>query len=92
MRRLPDGVVLAVAAAAGALLLAGSAGADEPPPAGAAGWESLLGDRPAPQLGGRWIIVLGTPSLATEVTAAGGSASEEQERAWTAAAARHSGM
>ena len=68
----------------------GAAGADEAPQTGAAGWESLLGDRPAPQLGGRWIVVLGTPSLATRVAAAGGTASEEQERAWTAAARRAS--
>ncbi len=87
-RRLPDAVVLAVVASACALLLAGAAGADEAPPTGAAGWESLLGDRPAPQLGGRWIVVLGTPSLASRVEAAGGTASEEQERAWTAAAAK----
>ena len=56
-------------------------------PAGsAAGWESLLGDRPSAQLGGRWIVVLAKPSLATRVAAAGGIATEEQERAWTLAA------
>ena len=58
------------------------------PVAGAAGWESLLGDRPSAQLGGRWIVVLAKPSLATRVAAAGGVATEEQERAWTAAARR----
>ena len=61
-----------------------SGAADEP--ASAAGWESLLGDRPSAQLGGRWIVVLAKPSLATRVAAAGGVATEEQERAWTAAA------
>ena len=58
-----------------------------PARAAAAGWESLLGDRPSAQLGGRWIVVLEKPSLATRVAAAGGIATEEQERAWTAAAA-----
>ena len=56
------------------------------PEGSAAGWESLLGDRPSAQLGGRWIVVLAKPSLATRVAAAGGVATEEQERAWTAAA------
>lgn len=91
MPRLPELARLRTVGAAflgaTALLLAGgaSAAADEPS-AGAAGWESLLGDRPAPQLGGRWIVVLAKPSLATRVAAAGGVATEEQERAWTAAA------
>ena len=53
---------------------------------GCRGWESLLGDRPAAQLGGRWIVVLAKPSLATKVAAAGGTATEAQERGWTAAA------
>ena len=74
-----------------ALLLAGggsSAAVDGDPETGAAGWQSLLGDRPSPQLGGRWIVVLTKPSLATRVAAAGGVATEQQERAWTATARR----
>ena len=43
---------------------------------------------PSAQLGGRWIVVLAKPSLASRVAAAGGVATEEQERAWTAAARR----
>lgn len=78
-------VVAALLAAAALFLVAGASGADQPP-AGAAGWESLLGDRPPAQLGGRWIVVLAKPSLATRVAAAGGVATEEQERAWTVAA------
>jgi subtilisin family serine protease len=74
--------VLAVVAL---LLVAGASGADEPD-GSAAGWESLLGDRPSAQLGGRWIVVLAKPSLATHVAAAGGVATEERERGWTAAA------
>ncbi len=64
----------------------GTSGAAEQPASGAAGWESLLGDRPSAQLGGRWVVVLAKPSLATRVRAAGGVATEEQERAWTTAA------
>ena len=89
MRRLPDSILLGAAGAAAVLLLAGSAGAaEQPQPTGAAGWQSLLGDRPEPQLGGRWIVVLRVPSLATYVEAAGGAATEEQQRAWSAAATR----
>ena len=68
------------------LAVGGASSAAEQPTSGAAGWESLLGDRPSAQLGGRWIVVLAKPSLATRVRAAGGVATEEQERAWTAAA------
>ena len=99
MRRLPNiragrqhvpsprrgGIGLALLAAVALLLVAGASGADQPE-GSAAGWESLLGDRPSAQLGGRWVVVLAKPSLASRVTAAGGVATEEQERAWTAAA------
>ena len=76
----------AAVAAATLLLVGGAAGAADDPVSGAAGWESLLGDRPSPQLGGRWIVVLAKPSLASQVAAAGGVATEEQERRWTAVA------
>lgn len=77
-------IALALAAT---LLVGGAAGADDPARAtGAAGWQGLLGDRPSPQLGGRWIVVLDKLSLADRVRAAGGTATEEQERAWTKAA------
>ncbi len=88
MRRLPErpgarllGAAILVGAA---LLLSGGASGAADEPASAVGWESLLGDRPSAQLGGRWIVVLDRPSLATRVAAAGGVATEEQERAWTA--------
>ena len=74
-------------AVAAALLVSGAAGAEEPSTVtGAAGWQGLLGDRPSPQLGGRWIVVLEKRSLADRVRAAGGAATEQQERAWTKAA------
>src|SRR3954451_22517503 len=76
---------LALLAVAALLLVAGASGADQPEGT-AAGWESLLGDPPSAQLGGRWIVVLAKLSLASRVTAAGGIATEEQERGWTAAA------
>ncbi len=75
-------LVAAAALVVGMLLLAGGAsGAGEP--SGAAGWESLLGDRPTAQLGNRWIVMLDKPSLASRVAAHGGVATEEQERGWT---------
>src|SRR3954464_6101170 len=99
MRRLPSvragrrgapsrprgGIGLALLAVVALLLVAGASGADQPEGT-AAGWESLLGDRPSAQLGGRWVVVLTKPSLSSRVAAAGGVATEEQERAWTAAA------
>ncbi|MEO5634420.1 S8 family serine peptidase [Gaiella sp.] len=69
-----------------ALLGGGAAAAADESPSGAAGWKSLLGNRPTPQLGNRWIVVLDVPSLATRVAAAGGVATEEQERSWTRSA------
>jgi minor extracellular serine protease Vpr len=91
MRRPPDSrrrvAGLVLLAAVSLLLVAGASGADQPPSA-AAGWESLLGDRPSAQLGNRWVVVLAKPSLASHVALAGGVATEEQERSWTAQARR----
>jgi len=50
-----------------ALVAGGGAGAADDDTAGAAGWQGLLGSRPLPQLGGRWIVVLKAPSLAERV-------------------------
>ncbi len=74
-------VVLAVATAGGA-----SAQESTTPPSGAEGWQGLLGSRPVPQLGGRWIVVLRARSLADRVRAAGGVADEAQMKSWTATA------
>ena len=89
LRLLPDTPLagLAVLGVLALLLVSGASGADGPV-GGAAGWESLLGDRPSAQLGGRWIVMLAKPSLATRVAAAKGVATEEQERSWTAEARR----
>ena len=86
MRLRPE-VVAALAVAFALLLVAGAGGAAEPT-TGAAGWESLLGDRPTAQLGNRWVVVLAKPSLASHVLAVGGHATEERERGWTAQARR----
>lgn len=81
-RRALSAALLLVAVAA-----AGAAGAAEDGPAsGASGWQGLLGDRPEPQLGGRWIVVLRGPSLAERIQRAGG-ADERQAKAWTRAIA-----
>jgi subtilisin family serine protease len=69
-----------------ALALGGAAGGADAPSVGAAGWQGLLGSRPDPQLGGRWIVVLRAPSLADRVRRAGGAATERQMRGWTTAA------
>ncbi len=86
LRSAPGRVGAAIAACATLLVAGGAASAGDETAVGAAGWESLLGGRPSPQLGGRWIVVLTRRSLAEHVVAAGGTATEEQERAWTASA------
>ena len=73
-----------------AVVLAASAGAQVPsaPVGDAEGWQGLLGSRPVPELGGRWIVVLSARSLADRVRAAGGVAGEMEMKAWTATARR----
>src|SRR5688500_16658672 len=84
-RRRRSEKALAAILAAGLLAVAGATGATEDP-SGAEGWQGLLGSRPLPELGGRWIVVLRAPSLADRVRAAGGRASELQMRVWATAA------
>lgn len=86
MRTRPSRSALGALAATCVLALAGAAGGAGEPSAGAAGWQGLLGSRPVPQLGGRWVVVLKAPSLADRVRRAGGAATERQMRAWTATA------
>ncbi|HWO80170.1 S8 family serine peptidase [Gaiella sp.] len=76
---------LAALVAVAVVAAGGAAGAAETP-VGAEGWQGLLGSRPLPQLGGRWVVVLRAPSLADRVRRAGGTATERQMRAWTATA------
>ena len=76
--------VVALVAAVGV----GGAATPEQVASGGAGWQGLLGGRPAPQLGRRWIVVLRAPSLADRLARAGGAATEAQMRSWTATAGR----
>lgn len=78
----------AVLVAVAVLVVGAAAGAGRPAAAVATGWERLLGERPSVRLGGRWIVVLAQPSLADRVRRAGGTATEVQERRFTAAARR----
>jgi len=89
MRRVVD-VLVVTAVAAGvalavALAFAGGGSSKNPAPqdVSAAGWRGLLGARPGAQLGNRQIVVLWLDSLADRVQAAGGTATEAEERAWT---------
>ncbi|MGB2873963.1 MAG: S8 family serine peptidase [Gaiellaceae bacterium] len=53
----------------------------------ASGWRGLVGGpRPPVTVGQRMLVVLKTPSLAQQVAAHGGLASQRQEHAWTRAA------
>ena len=54
-------------------------------PVDEAGWQGVLGLRPTVSTAHRYVVVLRPPSLATRVRAAGGFATERDERAWTAA-------
>jgi subtilisin family serine protease len=84
-RRNQRRVAAAVAIAAVIGVLAGGASAQEAvsSASGADGWQGLLGSRPVPQLGGRWIVVLRLRSLADRVRAAGGAAGEAPMKSWT---------
>ncbi|HSL64028.1 MAG TPA: S8 family serine peptidase [Gaiellaceae bacterium] len=72
------------AAAAAAAVLGATHGAGGAPATAPAGWRGLVGDpRPAVPVGQRFLVVLTIPSLGDRVAAAGGVATDRQERAWT---------
>ena len=54
-----------------------------------AGWQGVLGTRPAISTAQRYVVLLRSPSLAARVRANGGYATEEKERAWTQATILH---
>jgi hypothetical protein len=84
MRRIADSLLLLGVVAVGALVaVSGGRGSGNPASDGAAGWQGLLGARPAPQLGNRQIVVLRLQSLADHVELAGGTATEADEKGWT---------
>src|SRR5262249_23497755 len=90
MRRSPSARSATIGVLVGAVLVLGAAGAsaqttvlgsvDE------AGWQGVLGARPAVSTGQRYVVVLKLPSLASKVEAAGGEATEADMEKWTAAA------
>src|SRR4051812_24583070 len=91
--RRPRSLWLLTIAAAVALGLAlanrggGSRVPAPPPPPTVSGWRGLVGEpRAQVALGQRVVVVLGAPSLAQRVAAAGGRASDVDERRWTVAA------
>jgi len=89
-REAPELGVLGALALAGTLLSvaagAGGAGHDETR-VSASAWRGLVGTpRQQVAVGQRVIVVLNSPSLADRVAAAGGAATESQQRQWTAAA------
>ncbi|HSI98527.1 MAG TPA: hypothetical protein VK926_09200, partial [Gaiellaceae bacterium] len=53
-----------------------------------AGWQGVLGVRPAVSAAQRYVVLLAAPSLADRVRAAGGRASEAEMRGWTATTRR----
>ena len=89
-REAPQLGLLAALALAATLLTvaagAGSAGHEQEISA-ASSWRGLVGSpREQVAVGQRVIVVLNSPSLADRVAAAGGQATEAQQRHWTAAA------
>src|SRR3954471_7572133 len=80
--------LLAVVAATLTVILVAAGGQSETraaAPAPAVSWQGLVGSpsRPKVALGQRMLVVLKTPSLADRVAAAGGRATDKQERNWT---------
>jgi hypothetical protein len=87
-RRRPFRLVLAVLVVGGAVWLGVSLrGGHGSAPSGVASDWATIWPRSDVSVGERVLVVLKAPSLADRVRAAGGLASDEQERAWTAEAA-----
>jgi minor extracellular serine protease Vpr len=83
--------LLALVSALLTVLLVAAGGQDSTRAAASApavNWQGLVGSgvHPRVALGQRLLVILKTPSLADRVAAAGGRATDKQERAWTAAA------
>src|SRR5262245_57926063 len=88
MRRLADLALLVGGAAVLLLLGAGRQPLRAAEPPEPVSWQGLVGDGPRPGVapGQRMIVVLKWPSLAERVAAAGGVATDRQERRWTTSA------
>ena len=88
-RRLAVGVLLAVAAVIAGAVLASRGSASKPRAVSAPpeSWEGLVGGpRSDVALGQRMIVVMRAASLAQRLQQAGGTATEQQEQRWNAAA------
>jgi len=89
-RRLALTGLLLIGAVVAAAVVASRGAASKPkaaPAAPAESWQGLVGATRAPvALGQRMIVVMRAPSLAQRLQRAGGIASDEQERRWTAQA------
>ena len=84
MRRERVAIALVAVVAALALVLAETRGAGGATHAPAIAWSGLVGSpRAEVSVGQRFLVVLDIPSLADKVAAAGGVATDRQERAWT---------
>ena len=78
-------LVAGVAIATLVLGVVGSRAQDAPPVSvDKAGWQGVLGVRAPVSTAQRYVVLLKSPSLASQVRAAGGHASEQQTRAWSA--------
>lgn len=90
MRTRPSPKALLLLGAGLAALVLGAAGgrAQEQPTQSVdeAGWQGVLGVRAAISTAQRYVVLLRPPSLAARVRAAGGRATEQEMRAWSAAA------
>ena len=79
-------LLFAGAAAALALGVTGGRAQEQPSTVDEAGWQGVLGVRAPVSTAQRYVVLLEPPSLAAQVRAAGGSASEKEMRAWSAKA------
>src|SRR5512145_3043475 len=89
MRTRPSRRRAAFAASALAAAVVGVVGAGAQQPAQSvdeAGWQGVLGVRAVVSTAQRYVVLLRPPSLAARVRAAGGRASSQEMRAWSASA------
>jgi len=79
---------LLLGAAAAALVVGAAGGRAQQQPASIdeAGWQGVLGVRTPVSTAQRYVVLLKPPSLAAQVRAAGGTASEKEMRSWSAKA------
>jgi subtilisin family serine protease len=84
--RSPRGLLLAAAVAGLVLGVGGGHAQEQPASIDEAGWQGVLGVRTPVSTAQRYVVLLKPPSLAAQVRAAGGAASEKDMRGWSARA------